>query len=323
MDAAEELIQLKEQLQVALKKGWFEITRAKYAMGPIGSAQYRSDTQASTTISTCSMTDSHARGGRGSPAPAGPFTLHQQPLSSRPVTHHHSSSDSGDDSNGGADVPASLEAFLLRMQANSLHDHPPRASCDATAGGGAKPHPTAPSPAETSAPNNDRSRDVSGSGAQAEAGSGGSSDSGNTQPAGHTTSRHTADAAAASTSRSDCGDSDPAERDRGGDGPGAGESKELERELLEEGADDSDAEDENERGREGRKQKAVLRGVAPNPLHWFGVLVPRAMRDAQSSFQRAVVLCARIANLSHRISSGLGSLEGGGGITEAPANASP
>lgn len=47
---------------VVIVQGWFEITRAKYAMGPIGSAQYRSDTQASTTISTFSMT-----GVRGTP----------------------------------------------------------------------------------------------------------------------------------------------------------------------------------------------------------------------------------------------------------------
>lgn len=222
-------------------------------------------------------TESHARGsgssGSGSPAPTGPFTLHQQPLSSKPITHHRSSSDFGDDSNGGADVPASLEAFLLKMQANSLRDHHPRDSTDATADSSAKPHPTASS----SANNDDHSRNVSSGEAQARGGSGSSCESGNKQ-SGHTSSQHHANAAATSKG----GNSHSAESDGRGDGLGASELEELERQLLEEGADDSDAEDE----RKGRTQKAMLRGVASNPLHWFGVLVPQAMRDAQSSFQK-------------------------------------
>lgn len=40
---------------------------------------------------------------------------------------------------------------------------------------------------------------------------------------------------------------------------------------------------------------------APDPLKWFGVLVPQALRDSQENFRRATVITGQICSLDERL----------------------
>ncbi|EFJ47286.1 hypothetical protein VOLCADRAFT_92018 [Volvox carteri f. nagariensis] len=267
MDSIQEYMQLQAKLQGQLKQGLLSLARAKYSMGPIGQAQYDMDMKASVRVGVFP-------GAVGKPQfcsfyEASTFLLQRGPATAGRGAGSATSAPGGsvagnltESSNGGAAAAAAAAAETSRggregtvLQGGS--------SGVSTAAAVAPPPPAPPPAGDFNAAVVDELSDFSDDDEEEEG-----EEEGGLREAIEFLRGMRMQAVEASGDGG-CGDGDVGFSGCGGGGGGgaAGQQRPLGR-----------------RRRGGRRGGGGGGGGARDPLHWFGVLVPPAMKEAQAQF---------------------------------------
>ncbi|GIL79993.1 hypothetical protein Vretifemale_9191 [Volvox reticuliferus] len=323
--ARQEYLQLQARLQDQLKKGLMNLARAKYSMGPIGQAQYDMEMQASVRVAIKSGDENGGSSGGGGGAVEGagfrlcgmaavllgetegecdPYPCPRVCVCVLNRTYLYIRTSSGwlaglIRTSSGANAPCSgtRYSFEIRKSPNAAtarRPSPPPAAAAATMDRAKAAAEATPAAAA----------------AVAEARG----------------SKNVADEVAAADSVVRLSDLDLLDDDDGSGEDGGlsgegGKEEEDEKELkvaneflrrmrLLLGSDGGDGGgDGGSEGGDVAEVEWIRRvrrggrngGGGSDPLHWFGVLVPPALKDAQSGFSAALETCLLLANTAQRM----------------------